>query len=514
MSNQSQGHGWWLADDDLWYPPERHPDPTYMASLTEPPPPAQEFTPPGAPTEPETTPQNHVANQWGDLSAPPVQNAGNLPQPGAHSTYGTPQQGPWGQPRQWGQGYGPGQPGPRAHVPQRWVVPEAVPRPARPGSWPKAVFGGLCLFICVAVMAYGNGPMFAELIDLNGRRNVIMWRLMLVWLVVLAVVVLVFWVFMHMASDRKRLTSQMGVFFGALLVGLIPIFGFAGIDKNSPFLPHDRLGWAIVTCLGFFVFALWRLSTRRQLTRSTRLPEAVSYVVPILALLWGMLIFAAGDFAPDWFNTRSSSDSSGSGTDLTVHPNAMNDDDLDLESRTYPAFETTTTTTVPEPVVPTAENVYEFHGITPLHRGMTAEEETSYYRHVNFAFSGVKDDFCHAYAFMAALYLQNPGDLPYNPTYETFEALFDMMIHQLEWGLSESSSEQDKKLLNDWLSVYRDLRDPEIIAVMTDDPRVPLTDREWNAAISRFRQIEPRINSLTSRSNWAVGVDHRYALRC
>lgn len=33
MSQQPQGHGWWFADDGLWYPPERHPDPNYLASL-------------------------------------------------------------------------------------------------------------------------------------------------------------------------------------------------------------------------------------------------------------------------------------------------------------------------------------------------------------------------------------------------------------------------------------------------------------------------------------------------
>lgn len=33
MSQQPQGHGWWFADDGLWYPPERHPNPNYEASL-------------------------------------------------------------------------------------------------------------------------------------------------------------------------------------------------------------------------------------------------------------------------------------------------------------------------------------------------------------------------------------------------------------------------------------------------------------------------------------------------
>lgn len=33
MSEQSQGQGWWYADDGLWYPPEQHPDPNYRASV-------------------------------------------------------------------------------------------------------------------------------------------------------------------------------------------------------------------------------------------------------------------------------------------------------------------------------------------------------------------------------------------------------------------------------------------------------------------------------------------------
>lgn len=35
MSEQSQGHGWWYADDGLWYPPEQHPDPNYRATLAD-----------------------------------------------------------------------------------------------------------------------------------------------------------------------------------------------------------------------------------------------------------------------------------------------------------------------------------------------------------------------------------------------------------------------------------------------------------------------------------------------
>lgn len=33
MSQQSGGYGWWLAEDDLWYPPDRHPDPNYVAQF-------------------------------------------------------------------------------------------------------------------------------------------------------------------------------------------------------------------------------------------------------------------------------------------------------------------------------------------------------------------------------------------------------------------------------------------------------------------------------------------------
>ena len=42
MSDVSRGPGWWQASDDLWYPPEQHPD-------SRPPPPPG---PPGAPTQP------------------------------------------------------------------------------------------------------------------------------------------------------------------------------------------------------------------------------------------------------------------------------------------------------------------------------------------------------------------------------------------------------------------------------------------------------------------------------
>ncbi len=35
MSDVSQGHGWWLASDGKWYPPEHHPD--YRPTLPPPP---------------------------------------------------------------------------------------------------------------------------------------------------------------------------------------------------------------------------------------------------------------------------------------------------------------------------------------------------------------------------------------------------------------------------------------------------------------------------------------------
>ena len=40
MSDVSQGHGWWLASDGKWYPPEQHPDYRPL-----PPPPSQGIPP-------------------------------------------------------------------------------------------------------------------------------------------------------------------------------------------------------------------------------------------------------------------------------------------------------------------------------------------------------------------------------------------------------------------------------------------------------------------------------------
>lgn len=54
MSQQPEGYGWWLADDGLWYPPERHPDPNYAAQF-EPPATPPPFTPPGG--QPDQPPQ-------------------------------------------------------------------------------------------------------------------------------------------------------------------------------------------------------------------------------------------------------------------------------------------------------------------------------------------------------------------------------------------------------------------------------------------------------------------------
>ena len=33
MSQQSEGQGWWHGEDGLWYPPERHPDPSHATTL-------------------------------------------------------------------------------------------------------------------------------------------------------------------------------------------------------------------------------------------------------------------------------------------------------------------------------------------------------------------------------------------------------------------------------------------------------------------------------------------------
>lgn len=534
MSEQPQGHGWWLAEDDLWYPPERHPDPNYLASLgapTEDPNAAESSLIDPSRVEPtgiEPTGIEQVDSTTAWQVIPPIeepQQAADLPPPSnwnRQNPLEQPQDGgqsqhldhpnQWGQPRQWGQGYGPGQPGPRTHVQQGWVPPEAIVRPPQRGSWAKAVFGGLCLFWWMAVMAYGNGPMLAELIDLNGQSNIIVWRLMLVWLVVLAVTALAFWVFMHMASDRKRLNSHAGVMFGAVLVGLIPIIGFAGVDDHSPFLPHDRLGWAIIISLGFFVVALWRLSTRRHHHRSTRLPEAMSYIVPFVALLWGTLIFVVADFGPDWFSSNSSR-SSGSGTtvvapnDTATAPAASSDAGESVANDIF-----NSTTTVPER--PTYENLLDFHGIAAISARSSTEEQIHYYQQLIDAFHSAKHDFCHGYeffGFVSTNSIEISTDMAYGPA----ERFYTLFVDLFGWGLSHIEDPDERRSMEKLISIFDRFRDPDLLAVRTDDPRVEaMTDEQYSQALDELNRLESELRTSTDIIRGPISIDRTYILDC
>lgn len=493
--------GWWLASDGRWYPPELHPDAAAATSVTPEvastyPAAGVDWAAPGAPTQQEQPAPPSGA--WGQQGQQQSQYPGS----------GYPQ------PRQWGQGQFHR---PMGHAaPPKWVPPTAVERPVRDGSWGRAIFGGLSVFFWVAPIYWAYGSLFESFRRSGFHPQVTAFGKFIAVAIAITGMSIAAMLLMHMATDRKRQMGG-GVIFASTLIGLSWYFFATGMGEHSPFFPHGYMPWGLGVGLAAFLFSFLRLSSKRVVTRRTKMPEAISYIVPPIALILGLLCLFATGASEKWFT--SNSQQSSVSTTWAPPPSTPGESD---ENTGATSRDGSTTAGVmsdeqivepEEPPRPGLNNVLEFHSIQPISNRSSPEQQVVYFDSLRSALFLNRDNFCHAYAVVA----HDTPELEHS-TYEALEAQLLFYSASYHWVRDNTEDDELAQKSTEAIDLINKMLQPSYIwntIGFTDESLSHVEQVDLNNSVSTtIRQYNSIVHWFEHSQLWGHDVDMQYGRQC